>query len=58
MDFAEATDKLSALLGRHEEFAEAKELTDRLHAKCRTARQALEQHWKEHGCCTRESSTG
>jgi hypothetical protein len=51
----EATDKLSMLAGQHEAFAEAKKVTDEKRLKSRTARQALEQHWKEHGCGARES---
>jgi hypothetical protein len=47
MEHPEATGKLSALVGRHEEFAEAKKHTDEAHAKCLTARRALEQHWEE-----------
>jgi hypothetical protein len=47
---------LFVLLGRHEEFAEAKTLTDQLHATCGTARQALEQDWEAHGCHAQESS--
>jgi hypothetical protein len=50
VQYSEATDKLSALLGRHEEFAEAKKQMDQLHAKCNEARRALEHHWAEHGC--------
>lgn len=56
IEYFEATDKLSALVGRRDEFAEAKKQTDQTHAKCRDARRALEQHWKEHGCHARESS--
>ncbi len=44
MEHSEATGKLSALVGRHEEFAKAKKHTDEAHAKCLTARHALEQH--------------
>jgi hypothetical protein len=46
MEYFEATDNLSTLVGRHEEFAEAKKHTDRVSVKCRAARQALEQHWE------------
>ena len=56
IELFEATDNLSVLVGRHEEFAEAKKHTDQMHAKCRATRQTLEQHWKEHGC--RASGTG
>jgi hypothetical protein len=51
----EATDKLTALVGLHEVFAEAKKHTDQTHAKCRAARLALEQHWEEHGCRSPQS---
>ena len=56
MEHSEATGKLSALVGRHEEFAEAKKRTDEAHAKCLTARRALDQHWEEHRCRAPESS--
>lgn len=54
----EATDKLSALLERHEEFAEAKKQMGQSQAKCNEARRALEQHWAEHGCRTSDPSSG
>ena len=57
IEYFEATDKLSALVGRREEFAEAKKHTDEAHAKCRDARRALEQHWQEHRCRAREAKT-
>ena len=50
MEYFEATDNLSTLVGRHEEFAEAKRHTEQINAKCRTARLAIERHWEEHGC--------
>jgi len=50
IEMFEATDDLSTLVGQHEEFAKAKKHADEMSAKCRTARSALEQHWKEHGC--------
>jgi hypothetical protein len=56
MEFFEASDRLTTLVGRHKEFAEAEKQTDRTHAKCRDARRALEQHWNEHGCHAREYS--
>jgi hypothetical protein len=34
MEFFEATDKLSALVGRHEEFAETKKHADETRSKC------------------------
>jgi hypothetical protein len=46
----EATGNLSMLAGQHESFAEAKKVVDEKHSKLRAARQALEQHWKKHGC--------
>ena len=57
MEHSEATGKLSALVGRHEEFAEAEKHTDEAHAKCLAARRALEQHWQEHRCRAREAKT-
>lgn len=48
-DFA-ATEKLISLAGQHEAFAEFRKSTDAARAKSRAARQALEQHWEEHGC--------
>ena len=55
MEFFEAADRLSVLVGQHEEFAQAKKQTDRTREKCRTAREALERHWEEHGCRARDS---
>ena len=57
MEFFEATDRLSVLVGQHEEFAEAKKQSDQKHTKCRIARRALEQHWEEHGCRARDGKT-
>jgi hypothetical protein len=56
MEHSEATGKLSALVGRHEEFAEAKKHADEAHAKCLTARRVLEEPWEEHRCRAPESS--
>jgi|HubBroStandDraft_2_1064218.scaffolds.fasta_scaffold254899_1 hypothetical protein len=50
IEYFEATDKLSALIGRHEEFAKAKKHAEQVNVKCHAARQALEQHWQEHQC--------
>jgi hypothetical protein len=58
IDYFEATDNLAMLVGQHDDFAEAKKHTDRTHTKCRAARLALEQHWKEHGCRDLRPSTG
>jgi hypothetical protein len=58
IEYFEAADTLSLLVGQHAEFAEAKKRTDQMHAKCRATRQALEQHWDEHGCRERESNIG
>ena len=44
------TDELAMLTGQHEAFAAAKKVVDEKHSKLRAARQALEQHWKKHGC--------
>lgn len=49
MEYFEATDNLTALVGRHEDFAEAKKRADLTHVKCRNARRALEQHGEKHG---------
>ena len=49
-EFFGATDKLASLVGQHEDFARFKALAEDAHAECRSARLALEQHWKEHGC--------
>ena len=56
--YFEATDNLSTLVGRHEEFAKAKNHAEQVNAKCRATRQALEQHWQEHHCRALESSAG
>lgn len=56
MEHFDATDKLTALVGQHEEFAEAKMQTDRTREKCLAARKVLEQHWKDHRCHARESN--
>jgi hypothetical protein len=53
-EYVKATDKLSALVGQHVEFTEAKKRAEEMEAKCRAARQALEQHGEEHGCRTKE----
>jgi hypothetical protein len=54
-DYAQATKKLGRLVGRHKDFAEAKQRCDELRVKCRAAHNALEQHGTEHGC--RDSAT-
>jgi hypothetical protein len=50
MEYVEVTDTLAGLVGQHEAFAKTKKQVKQMKAKCRNARQALEQHWKEHGC--------
>ena len=50
MKHFEATDKLSNLVGRREQFEEQKEYTERLRVECSAARLALEQHWTQHSC--------
>jgi hypothetical protein len=50
VEFFEATDNLANLVGQHEDFARFKAIAADAHAKCRRARAALDQHWKEHGC--------
>ncbi len=50
MEYVEVTDTLAGLVGQHEAFAKTKKQVKQMKAECRNARQALEQHWKEHGC--------
>jgi hypothetical protein len=49
-DYFEAVDRLCVLVGSHPEFKVARTYTNQMHAKCRTARSALEKHRVEHGC--------
>jgi hypothetical protein len=50
VEFFAATDKLTAVVGQHDDFARFMAIAEDAHAKCRGTRLALEQHWKEHGC--------
>jgi hypothetical protein len=49
-EYVEAADQLSSLAGSHEHFSDAQQLTEQTHAKCRSARLALEKHRIEHDC--------
>lgn len=49
-EYFEAVDKLSQLVGSHEEFEVAKRRTDEKSAQCREIRIALENHRLEHNC--------
>ena len=51
-DYFEAVDRLCGLVGSREEFKTARTYTNQMHAKCRTARSALEKHRVKHGCFT------
>ncbi len=57
VEYFEAADTLSVLVGRHEEFAKAKKHCDEISARCHTARRALEQHWEEHRCRVQQPPT-
>ena len=50
VEYFEAVDKLSNLVGLHDVFADTKQHTEQTHAKCRLARLALEKHRAEHNC--------
>ena len=50
VEYFEAVDKLSNLVGLHDLFANTKQHTEQTHAKCRLARLALEKHRAEHNC--------
>jgi hypothetical protein len=58
MEYFEATANLCALVGRHEGFVRAKKRAEQINVKCHAARQALEQHCREHQCRALESSAG
>jgi hypothetical protein len=49
-EYFEAVDKLSAVVGVHDQFAAAKKLVEQTQEKCSGARSILEKHWLEHGC--------
>ena len=49
-EFSLATEALRVVAGQRGAFAEPKERADEARSKCRAARQALEQHYKEHRC--------
>jgi hypothetical protein len=48
--YFEAVDKVSAVVGLHDQFAAAERLVEQTQEKCRRARSILEKHWLEHGC--------
>lgn len=50
VEYFEAVDRLSALVGSHHQFADAKRQTEETNAKCIAARLALEKHRIEHNC--------
>lgn len=50
VEYFEAVDKLSNLVGLHDVFADTKQHTEQTHAKCRLARLALEKHRAKHNC--------
>ena len=50
MEQFEAADTLATLVGQHGQFEEAKKHAEQAHAKCSTARLALDQHRAQHGC--------
>jgi hypothetical protein len=50
VELFESATKLATLVGQHDQFAEAMKYTKQTHAKCDTARSALEQHRAQHGC--------
>jgi hypothetical protein len=56
VEYFEASDDLSNLVGHHDRFAEGKKFAEQTLQRCRTARLALEQHRAEHNC--RASGTG
>jgi hypothetical protein len=49
-EYFEAVDKLSNLVGSHDQFAIAKRYTERAFAKCHAAGLAMEKHRAEHNC--------
>jgi len=49
-EYVKAADKLSNLVGSHDEFVDAKMCTEQASAKCILTRLALEKHRLEHKC--------
>jgi hypothetical protein len=49
-EYFQAADKLSNLVGVHDQFVGAKRHTQQAGAKCRIARLAIEKHRLEHNC--------
>ena len=47
MEYFQAADKLANLVGSHDQFANAKRLTEQIYAKCREAGSALMRHRAE-----------
>jgi hypothetical protein len=54
-EYSSSADKLSGFVGSHEQFEKAKLYTEQLQNNCHTSRVALEKHWLDHGCRTREA---
>jgi hypothetical protein len=50
MEYFGAADDLANLVGSHAEFKIAQQHAQQLHAKCREALSALEEHRLQHGC--------
>ena len=50
MEYFGAADDLANLVGSHSEFKVAQQHAQQLHAKCREAHLALEEHRLKHGC--------
>jgi hypothetical protein len=50
MEYFQAVDKLSNLVGSHYHFSVAKQHTEQVGVKCRLARLAMEKHRAEHNC--------
>jgi hypothetical protein len=50
MEYFGAADDLANLVGSHSKFKVAQQHAQQLHAKCREALSALEEHRLQHGC--------
>lgn len=50
MEYFGAADDLANLVGSHSKFKVAHQHAQQLHAKCREALSALEEHRLQHGC--------
>jgi hypothetical protein len=49
-EYCEVVDKLSNLVGSHDEFAVAKRYTEQVFAKCHAVRLAMQKHRADHNC--------